>query len=149
MKRPERDYDIISIPGRSGDIVIDKGSYKNVDKTYYLAMANGKSLPEMSKTIMNWLLGPSGYVRLEDSYEPGYFRYAMYKGPLSIRNILNRAARAQIIFSCKPQRFFCYRGRIKHLRIHICDRKWWGHDKSHRIPVETSNNSTRTWRETL
>lgn len=102
---PERDYDIIRIPGRSGDIVIDKGSYKNVDKTYYLAMANGKSLPEMSKTIMNWLLGQSGYVRLEDSYEPGYFRYAMYKGPLSIRNILNRAARAQIIFSCKPQRF--------------------------------------------
>ena len=35
---PERDYEILSIPGRNGDVVIDKGNYKNVERSYNIAI---------------------------------------------------------------------------------------------------------------
>lgn len=37
---PEKDYEIIHVPGKSGDILIDKGSYKNVDRIYNIAIGS-------------------------------------------------------------------------------------------------------------
>ena len=31
---PQKDYDTIHIPGRDGDLLIDKESYKNVSRSY-------------------------------------------------------------------------------------------------------------------
>lgn len=105
-KTPERDYDITEVPGRNGDIVIDKGSYRNVDRTYNIAMgAIDGVFVDYASTMSDWLHSCSGYARLEDSYEADYYRLAMFHDELEYTNVWTYAATAKITFDCKPQRF--------------------------------------------
>lgn len=103
---PERDYDTIHIPGRSGDLLIDNGSYKNVDRAYDIAFGSEKKThSEMAAAVSEWLHSAHGYGRLEDTYEPDYYRIASYQEDLEMENILNHLGRATITFNCMPQRF--------------------------------------------
>lgn len=104
---PEKDYDVTHVPGRNGDIVIDQGSWQNVPRKYNLAMDAGKiSFTEVASKLVQWLHSASGYARLEDSYEPDFYRMAMYKDSGSITNIYNKAGQIEVEFTCKPQRYF-------------------------------------------
>ena len=106
---PERDYTITHVPGRNGDVVFDNGSYKNVGRTYQIAIGEEDAdYAVLANKISEWLHSANGYARLEDSYEPDYYRMAMYYEGLPIENILNQAGRATIKFDCKPQRFLKY-----------------------------------------
>ena len=101
----EKDYDIIHIPGRNGDILVDKGSYKNVPRRYQLSIGSlEKDFTYMAIKLSEWLQS-TGYSRLEDSYEPNYYRLAMYQDSGTIENILESAGKITISFNCKPQRF--------------------------------------------
>lgn len=103
---PERDYEIIHIPGRNGDFVIDNGSWKNVSREYEIAIGDlEKNFTDMAGMISLWLNSASGYARLEDSYEPEYYRMAMFHDEVSIENIMQHAGRVTVEFDCKPQRF--------------------------------------------
>lgn len=103
---PEKDYDIVHVPGRNGDLLFDNGSYKNVARSYEVALGRRDgNFYEMVDKILAWLHSASGYARLEDSYEPEYFRLAAYREGQSLTNILGQAGRATITFDCKPQRF--------------------------------------------
>lgn len=104
---PEKDYETIHVPGRTGDIVIDKHSYKNVDRTYYLASVfkNGTSFVHNANQIVKWLHSASGYARLEDTYEPDYFRLAMFKDGGYMSNYYDEATLLTASFICKPQRY--------------------------------------------
>lgn len=103
---PARDYEVIHIPGRNGDLVIDNGSYQNVTRSYQIAIGSlEKDFTSMANAIAEWLNSASGYARLEDSYEPEYYRMAMYQDEAEIENILQHAGRAAVDFNCKPQRF--------------------------------------------
>lgn len=103
---PARDYEVIHIPGRNGDLVIDNGSYQNVTRSYQIAVGSlEKDFTGMANVIAEWLHSASGYARLEDSYEPEYYRMAMYQDEAEIENIMQHAGRASIDFNCKPQRF--------------------------------------------
>lgn len=101
---PARNIKKISVPGRNGDIVIDQGSYKNISVSYtILAMSNFKSKVAQ---IKDWLVRPTGYCRLEDSYSPDHFRLGMVtEGIDFILYKLNTIGKAVITFDCKPQKF--------------------------------------------
>jgi phage-related protein len=103
---PERDYEVIHVPGKNGDLVIDMGSYKNVSRSYQIAKGslNG-DFSSIANNISEWLHSASGYARLEDSYEPAYYRLAVYMESSSIENLWGNAGRVTINFDCKPQRF--------------------------------------------
>lgn len=103
---PARDYEVIHIPGRNGDMVIDNGSYQNVNRSYQIAIGDlKKDFTSMANMISEWLNSASGYSRLEDSYEPEYYRMAMFHDEVAIENILQHAGRTTVHFNCKPQRF--------------------------------------------
>lgn len=103
---PERDYDIIHVPGRNGDLVIDTGSFKNTSRKYQISVATrGEAFYEKIKPIVEWLHSSSGYARLEDTYEPDYYRLAYYRESNTIDNLFDDAGRATITFTCKPQRY--------------------------------------------
>ena len=64
---PEKDYEVTHIPGRNGDIYVDKGSYKNVSRSYDIAIgAENKDFTIMANFISEWLNSASGYAKLED-----------------------------------------------------------------------------------
>lgn len=101
---PERDVEFISIEGRNGDLIIDNGRFKNVPLSYPISIC--MDFPEKAAAARAWLLSKSGYMRLEDDYDPEHFRLAAFTGPLDFDvKFLNRAAEATLQFNCKPQRF--------------------------------------------
>lgn len=103
---PERDYETIHIPGRNGDLIIDNGCYKNVDRKYEIsAGSHDRKFISMARDISVWLHSAPLYSRLEDSYEPDYYRLASYVESGEIENILCHGAKVEITFNCKPQRY--------------------------------------------
>lgn len=102
----ERDYENVPVPGRNGDVLIDKGGYKNVERSYEVAIgAEGADFASLAAKIALWINSAVGYVRLEDSYEPDYFKMARLLQPEPIVNILQQAGRVTLTFDRKPQRF--------------------------------------------
>lgn len=103
---PERDYEVTHVPGRDGDILVDQGSWRNVERSYNLAIdARKDGYSAVAGAVARWLHSASGYARLEDSYEPEYYRMAMYKDTVDISNIAMQAGVFNATFNCKPQRF--------------------------------------------
>lgn len=103
---PERDYTITHIPGRNGDIIQDNGCYKNVERTYEVSFdAPDEDFATYANAVSAWLHSTTGYARLEDSYEPNYYRMATYQESNIFENLYNQAGTATIVFECKPQRF--------------------------------------------
>ena len=103
---PERDYTITHIPGRNGDIIQDNGCYKNVERTYEVSFdAPNEDFATYANAVSAWLHSTTGYARLEDSYEPNYYRMAVYQESNIFENLYNQAGTATIVFECKPQRF--------------------------------------------
>lgn len=101
---PERDVETISIDGRNGVLILDKGRFKNLPLAYPISIC--RDFPEKADAARAWLLAKPGYRRLEDDYNPDYFRMAMFTGPLNFDvKFLSRAAEATLTFNCKPQRF--------------------------------------------
>lgn len=104
---PERDYETVHVPGRDGDLILDKGSYKNTTRSYVVSFGRGdkKDFTLLANSLSEWLHSCSGYARLEDSYEPEYYRMAAYDESNDITNAYHQAGQATIKFNCKPQRF--------------------------------------------
>lgn len=104
---PEKDYEATHVPGRNGDIIVDTGSWKNVTRTYDLAIdARQATYTETASKLVQWLHSASSYARLEDSYEPDFYRMAMYTDQGNISNIYRKAGTIEVSFNCKPQRYF-------------------------------------------
>ena len=104
---PEKDSEATHVPGRNGDVIVDSGTWLNVDRTYDLAIdATGDvTYTDLASRFTQWLHSACTYARLEDSYEPDYYRMAIYKNSGSISNLFNKAGTIEVSFNCKPQRF--------------------------------------------
>ena len=102
---PSRKQEKISVPGRSGDILLQQDAWENVRQPYDIYIsAERPRLCAVAHQVAEWLLVP-GYNRLEDSYWLDYFRLATYAGGAEIENVLGRFGRATIEFDCLPQRW--------------------------------------------
>lgn len=104
---PSKNVETVNIEGRNGSLYIDKNTYSNVRRSYYIAskFKNNETFITKSKQIIDWLLTTKGYNRLEDSYEPDYYRLAIFKDSGELPNLNNMATAIQITFECKPQRY--------------------------------------------
>ena len=103
---PSRRYEIIQVPGRNGDLLIDSGAYDNYTQSYEVYFnAECRRTPAAARAVRQWLQQPVGYQRLEDSYDGDFFRMAYYSGPADIENLMNLFGRMVISFICKPQRW--------------------------------------------
>lgn len=102
---PRRKSEAVSVPGRNGDILFLQDAFENVTQSYdvYVSAPNDK-LHNVASRIVQWLMQP-GYARLEDSYEPDYFRLAYYSGGIDIENMLDEFGRMTLNFNCRPEKF--------------------------------------------
>ena len=104
---PTKDYLVVHVEGKTGDIVINNDSYQNVKRTYYLASVfrPNTSFVLNATAIVSWLMSAKGYARLEDSYESEYYRLAMFRNPGQMVNMFDKATTLPVVFECKPQRY--------------------------------------------
>lgn len=101
---PQRMIESISIPGRSGNLLYDTGAYSNVTVTYQAAYRDDGNVRPNAIDIATWLY-QTDYCELTDTYNPLYYRKAIYVSPMSVADVLNVAGRVNFTFDCKPQRY--------------------------------------------
>lgn len=105
-KGASRDISYQSIPGRSGDLIIDNGRYKNTPIPYELALLTPeRDFAEMTRIIKAWLLSEPGYFKLWDSYDEAYYRLASYSDEVDIEQELRDLGKLSISFDCKPFKY--------------------------------------------
>lgn len=107
---PEKDSEAVHVPGRNGDIIIDKDSYKNVPREYELTVYDQAhpdwTYHERMTKLSNWLHSARGYAKLSDTYDAGYFRKARYvEQAEEFENFIEQGGTGTITFDCRPERF--------------------------------------------
>lgn len=98
-----KDYEKVSVPGRSGDLLLFNKRYQNVDVNYDAIVI--KNYQANTEAIRAWLLSADGYCRLEDTYHPNEYRMAAFAGPINFDTMMLQAGQTELIFDCKPQRW--------------------------------------------
>ena len=100
---PERDIEHISVPGRSGDLLIDNGRFNNLEITFEVnRLTDGRAL----SSLINWLALNPGYQRLSVSDDTDHYRMASFEGMTQpVFGQLKKSATVSLAFNCKPQRF--------------------------------------------
>ena len=105
---PARDVEMISVPGRNGDITLDLGRYENITVNYPAGIYGDDQTDfrERFSDFRNAVLSQKGYQRLSDTYHPDEFRMGVYASGLDINPVhYNEAGQFTLSFNCKPQRF--------------------------------------------
>ena len=103
---PERDITFESVNGRSGDLLVDNGRFKNVQKEYKVALLTDDfSLPLLAKKVAAWLLPSPNYRVLTDTYDPNYYRLACFSGKISVADKLLKLGETTLRFNCKPFKY--------------------------------------------
>ena len=101
---PEKDYDVVSIVGRSGDLSYYNGRFKDIVIPFpcfirYNFVDNFRNLTEYLNSI-------EGYQRLETTKEPNHFRKALFIGLVEPQTSpFNHSGQFTIEFRCHPQRW--------------------------------------------
>ena len=105
---PKRDAEVVQIPGRDGDYILDKGSFENIEVTYRV-FNQEKDLSDFRTKLANLrsaLCSKTGYQRLTDTFHPNEYRMAAFIDGIEINPIkYNTASEFEIKFNCKPQRY--------------------------------------------
>ena len=105
---PKRAVEMVTVPGRNGDIAIDQGHYENIEVTYS-AFNYEEDLATFAKQLSdfrNAIVSQVGYQRLTDTFHPDEYRMAIYTEGLEIDPIkYNTASEFELKFNCKPQRW--------------------------------------------
>ena len=104
---PVRAVDMVTVPGRSGAIAIDRGYYENIEVRYKANLIAGSAadFADGISAFRNFLCSQKGYCRLSDDYNPNEYRMAVYKSGLEASVKALRAGEFDLVFDCKPQRF--------------------------------------------
>lgn len=105
---PKRAVEIVTVPGRNGDIVIDQGHWENI-KVTYPAFNHEDDLDTFAARLSafrNALASQVGYQRLTDSFHPDEYRMALFVDGLDVDPVkYTTVGKFNLEFNCKPQRW--------------------------------------------
>lgn len=112
--KAERDITFVSVPGRSGDLIIDNGKFKNIPIEYELSLFSTQH-EELSENenffysledVCRWLTEDGKYYKLYNSYEPLYYRWACLTKGITMDDQEHwSVGKFGIKFNCKPFRY--------------------------------------------
>lgn len=105
VKSAKRKRTTVSVPGRNGDLHYSEDAFSNYTQPYECYFHGDIPTPKQAHAIKAWLMASGEYLRLEDSYDPQYYRMATYIGPLDVANYINEYGRCTVSFDCAPQCF--------------------------------------------
>lgn len=100
-----RDFESVSVPGKSGDILLDHKRFKNIQKQYKIAHIptfSDLTDDEFMAAITAWLLPSGTYKEFRDSFNPGYFLRAVCTSVSSAMVELTGATTCTVTFNCEP-----------------------------------------------
>lgn len=101
---PERVYEEIELPARTGNIFIDTGKWKNKDVVYQCVCTASptRNIPRFQTLISR----TPGYARIEDTLHPDYVKFGVLKGGTHPKfTTFKNAARFDLVFNCDPRKW--------------------------------------------
>lgn len=102
--RPNRDIETIAAAGRSGSLLRDNKRYGNVDMTYWVVIPS--DFENTYRQFRDAFLPPTGYCRLEDSFDRDVFYMAYVSETLSPIVTRDRTkGKFKVTFSRMPERW--------------------------------------------
>lgn len=101
---PERDVTKVSIPGRSGDLLLDNGRFKNVTVEYDCLIASDDAVRDFNNLVA-WLKSMKGYQRIEECFHPDEYRLGIFYPVISAKSADRKTINFKLKADCKPQRF--------------------------------------------
>lgn len=105
---PVRSVEMVSVPGRNGDLMIDNGRYENQSVEYqcFLRDVAQAGFEEAVRAFRNAIVSQVGYQRLTDTYHPNEYRLARYESGFDKEpEFHGKGATFEATFDCKPQRY--------------------------------------------
>lgn len=105
---PKRAVEMVSVPGRNGDVAIDQGRWENIEVTYsaFNRESDLATFAQRLSDFRNALASQIGYQQLSDTFHPNEYRMALFVDGLEIDPVkYNTASTFEIKFDCKPQRW--------------------------------------------
>ena len=104
---PERDVEMIDIPGRNGSYALDKGRFQNITVTYPAGLFDDteSDFADNLSAFRNQLASRKGYKVLTDEYNTDEYRLAVYRSGLDVAPEQLKAGQFDIVFDCMPQRW--------------------------------------------
>lgn len=113
--KPARKQNIFNVPGRNGSILFQDNAWNDTTRIYKVWVDEATeedsgglfsgTLAERVAAITEWLNSKLGYQRLEDNFEPDYYRLAYYSGGDEFSNAMTAYGEAELKFTCRPERF--------------------------------------------
>lgn len=105
---PRRKIEVVQIPGRNGDAIIEQDAFENYEMQYevFLDAKCKGGLEEVIPKLSDWLLGNTGYQKLEDSYFPGFYRMAYVIGGYEFVSFFNEYGEGTLTFNCAPEKYY-------------------------------------------
>ena len=99
-----RDIELISVPGRTGDLIVDNGNKKNSEIRILcrLDARKNKNFTEICNVIEEWLQGEQGYKDLV--FPDGYHFKAICIDQISIEKKRKYNGTIEILFSAYKER---------------------------------------------
>ncbi len=99
-----RDYEAVTVPGRNGALLIDKGNYGNVLRRYDVYFSGPLAAGNAAR-LRSFLATRPGYRKIEDTLHPDEYCLGCFRGGLdsTLDNVKYVGYRLE--FDCKPQRF--------------------------------------------
>ena len=101
---PVFEYETEQIPGRNGDLILNRNRRPNVQHTYNVIIESDidTNFPAFKSALLN----VDGYAKLEDSFHSGEFYLAYLSDNIEPRLTRQRdAVKFSLVFNRKPQRF--------------------------------------------
>ena len=107
INRGARRGEAYQIAGKNGTYYHEGETVDNYVESYNIAIREKNRGPAgRCADIAAWLMNPLwGFARLEDSFEPDYYKLARFAGPLNIEQIMGRYGRCTLEFECQPERW--------------------------------------------
>lgn len=99
---PSRDYDLVNVPGKNGDMIFDKGRYNSVEIVIECFIV-GDFLTYFD-AMRGFLMADVAYHRLVDSVYPDEFRMACVRN-VEAKQKTPGGGTVEITMTCMPQRF--------------------------------------------
>lgn len=105
---PKRSVEMVSIPGRDGDLALDNGHFENIEVKYpaFVVAPDLDTFTDTMRELRNMFCSQKGYARLADSFNPNEYRLGIYKSGLEVDVVkYNTAASFELVFDCEPFRY--------------------------------------------
>lgn len=102
LSKPKKKIEFVSIPGRTGDLIVDDGSYENltINLGCFIDASNKDELKHLIDEIDKWLQNKSGYKSL--IFDDGTKFLATLTSGIDTDKLTSDFADLKISFSCIP-----------------------------------------------